>query len=91
MRAQRNRYRAVGHGSVLVERDARRRVIRVADDVQDDVVDELIRTERACCPFFELTWDAADRLLGISVATSEHEPALAAIDHALAGTPTATS
>jgi hypothetical protein len=91
MRAQRDRYRAVGRVSTVVGRDARRRVIRVGDDVPGALVEELIRVERACCPFFELGWDAADRLLTISVATDEHEPALEAIDSALGATPIAPS
>jgi hypothetical protein len=91
MRDQRDRYRTVGHASRIIEQDARHRVVRVADDVPDSVVDELITVERDCCPFFELRWDAAERLLSIAVASGEHEPALEAISCALAGTPTAAT
>ena len=80
---QLDRYRTVGEGSAMIERDARRRVLRVSESVSTDVINELISVERGCCPFFDLRWQSATRRLVIAVTSSDHEPALDAISHAL--------
>ena len=63
--------------------DERRLVVRVADAVPDSAIGELVEVERACCPFFDLTWDRASRCLEVSVSAGQHEPALDAIRYAL--------
>lgn len=78
------RYRAAGRGALIVERCPRKLVIRVSDQVQDEVVEELIAVERGCCPFFDLNWDEAERRLAIAVPDAAHESALEAIVSALA-------
>jgi hypothetical protein len=81
--AQLERYRTVGAGAEVVERDRRRLVVRVAGVVPDAIVSELVAVERECCPFFGLEWAPAARRLVISVPTAAHEPALDAIGDAL--------
>lgn len=78
------RYRAAGQGALTLERGPRMLVIRVNDQVPDEVVEELIAVERGCCPFFDLNWYAAERRLAIAVRDATHEPALEAIASALA-------
>ena len=77
------RYREAGDGAEVIERDERRRVIRVATAVPESLIDRLIEVERGCCPFFELSWDRVSRRLTIEVSAAEHEPALDAIGFAL--------
>ncbi len=83
LRQQLDRYRVAGAGAEVVAWGRRRRLIRIASGVPESLVDRLVEVERACCPFFELTWDSASRCLTISVSSSREEPALEAIVHAL--------
>jgi len=83
LREQLGRYRVVGDAAEVLEWDKRRRVIRVAASVPASLVERLVEVERACCPFFELSWEPHDRRLMVSVSDSEHEPALDAIGDAL--------
>ncbi len=83
LRKQFARYRAAGEGAEVIEWAGRRRVIRVARAVPESLIDTLVEVERACCPFYELTWDGASRCLTIGVAARDHEPALDAIGYAL--------
>jgi len=77
------RYRAAGQGAEVIERERRRRVIRVAAEVPESLICRLIEVERGCCPFFELSWDGESRRLTVEVPDSDHEPALEAIVSAL--------
>jgi hypothetical protein len=82
LRSQRERYRQVGDGAVLVERTARLVAVQVpAESAQ--VVPELVEIESRCCPFFDLTWDPDGRRFSVSVSDQQHEPALDAICFAL--------
>jgi hypothetical protein len=80
---QLKRYRAIREGGEVIQRNRRTLVIRVAAAVPEILVDRLVEVERACCPFFTLSWDRASRCLAISVSAREEEPALDAIGHAL--------
>jgi hypothetical protein len=82
--AQRERYRRLGAGATVIERDRGRIAVRVTRAVPDDLVGELISVERECCPFFELDWDPASRSFSVSVSEPRHQPALDAIAYALA-------
>ena len=82
------RYRAAGQGAEVIERERRRRVIRVAAEVPESLIYRLIEVERGCCPFFELAWDGESRFLTVEVPDSDHEPALEAIVSALEADPT---
>lgn len=76
-------YARAGRGAEVIERERRRRVIRVGSDVPESLILRLIEVERGCCPFFEMVWDEASRRLAIEVPDSDHEPALDAIVSAL--------
>ena len=79
LRLQRDRYRALGAHATAVERRPRRLVVRFDADVDLDLLRKTVDVERGCCPFFELAPDAERRELVVSVAASEHAPALDAI------------
>ncbi len=83
LQAQLARYRAAGEGAIRLERTPRRLVIRVGDQAADEDIAEMIGVERGCCPFFTLEWAPRERVLAISVARPEEEPALDAIAFAL--------
>jgi hypothetical protein len=85
LRAQLRRYRRLGSGARLIERDGRRLVVVLCDQVDRLLVEELVAVERACCPFFALDWDERRGRLEISVSQDLHEPALDAIATAIAG------
>ncbi|MGZ4180763.1 MAG: hypothetical protein ACXVUL_08795 [Solirubrobacteraceae bacterium] len=81
------RYRAAGQSAEVIERERRRRVIRVAAEVPESLICRLIEVERGCCPFFDLAWDRESRRLTVEVPDSDHEPALEAIVSALGADP----
>ncbi len=81
--AQLARYRAVGKGARVLARSPRRAVIGVSARVSERVVEQLLAVERACCPFFELAWEARTRRLTVAVPSAQHEPALEAVLGAL--------
>lgn len=83
LRAQLERYRRAGDGATLLERGARRLVVRVADTARAGDIEQLIAVERECCPFFELAWEPELRTLVLAVADDEHGPALDALAYAL--------
>lgn len=83
LRRQLERYRAAGGGAEVIEWGRQRRVIRVASAVPESLIEMLVEVERACCPFYELSWESATRCLAIGVAAIEHEPALDALGYAL--------
>lgn len=83
LREQLAGYATAGRGAEVLEREPRRRVIRVASDVPESLILRLIEIERGCCPFFDMAWDGASRTLAIEVRDSDHEPALEAIVYAL--------
>jgi hypothetical protein len=82
LRRQRERYRKVGDGSILLERTAQLVAVLVpAESAQE--VPELLEIENRCCPFFDLAWDPDGRRFSVSVSDQQHEPALDAICFAL--------
>jgi hypothetical protein len=83
LRAQRRRYRRVGAGAVVVERTKRRLSVELDEGVESDQLEELIATERACCPFFAIDWSPEARTLTVAVSRREDEPALEAVALAL--------
>jgi hypothetical protein len=84
MRRQLERYRTVRRGASLIERTSRRLTVKLDPHVDGHVVEELIATERECCPFFDLIWEPDQRCLTVAVSGLEHEPALEAISWVLA-------
>ena len=81
--AQGARYRLAGEGAEVLERSPRRLLVRVGQQVEGRVIDELVAVERRCCPFFALAWEPAERRLEVSVSRREDEPALDAVILAL--------
>ena len=81
LQAQLAGYRAVGADAHLIERDTHRISVELGHGVDAGEVERLIAVERRCCPFIEVVWDPAARLLSFS--TVEHGPALAVIAAAL--------
>lgn len=90
LRLQLERYRQVGRDAFLIERTPRQLVAELGEDVDGELVEQAITVERACCPFFALSWDRDRRRLTVSVSQTEHEPALDAIAFALDLQPPAT-
>jgi hypothetical protein len=83
LRLQYERYRRVGAHACLLDRSDRRLIVDLDEHVDRELVDELVATERECCPFFGLDWQRDRRRLAVSVSQAEHEPALEAIAFAL--------
>lgn len=83
LRSQLARYRAVGHGAIILHRSLERLVVRVGDAVTRDQIAELVAVEQECCPSFTLKWNAGERVLAISVSRHDQAPALDAIAYAL--------
>jgi hypothetical protein len=82
-RRQLQRYRTAGRGASLIVRTPRRLTVKLDPHVDGQIVEELIATERACCPFFDLVWEPDQRSLTFAVCDVACEPALEAISLAL--------
>jgi hypothetical protein len=81
--AQRDRYAAIGGAVLGVERLPRLLSVRLGPSVDLDLVEETLRIERGCCPFFELDLDPERRLMTVGVASEDEVPALDAIAYSL--------
>jgi len=84
--AQRDRYARIGESVLGVERAPRSLSVVLSPSVDVALVEEALRVERECCPFFDLGFDGEARVLTVGVDADEHAPALDAIAFAL-GTP----
>ena len=80
-RAQRARYAEVAKHVESVTRSPNALIAAVDPEVDGELMSELLSTERACCPFFEITWDGTR--LGFAVSSADHAPALDVIAEAL--------
>jgi hypothetical protein len=83
LRLQLERYREAGKRARLVEQTGRRLVVHLDKHVDNDLVEEIIAIEGACCPFFDLRWEPERRRLSVAVSQPDHEAALDAIASAL--------
>jgi hypothetical protein len=83
VRRQLARYRQAGAGARVIERSPRTLAVELSAAIDPAVVQQALATERECCPFFNLSWDADSRRLELSVSRPEDEPALEAIAFAL--------
>jgi hypothetical protein len=83
MAAQRARYVVVARHVLSLAHGDRALKARLDEALDGTVLRELIEVENECCPFFDISFDAAERLLSVSVASAEHEAALQAIAHSL--------
>jgi hypothetical protein len=77
------RYGMVGRGASPVEHTARRLSVKLDDRVDVRLLEELLATERECCPFLTLTWEADERRLTFAVSSAEQEAALDGVSLAL--------
>ena len=83
LREQHARYRRVAQWVEELHREGGAVVARLSPQADRDLVRATVAIERECCPFFEIGYDAAERLLSVSVSSEEHAPALQAIAHSL--------
>jgi hypothetical protein len=83
LRSQHARYRAAGANARVIQRTRLGLVVDLDQKVDPKLVEEILATERECCPFFELGWEPQARRLSVSVSEKRYEPALGAIAFAL--------
>jgi hypothetical protein len=83
MAAQRARYAVVARHVQSLANGERSLKARLDESLDGAVLRELIDVERECCPFFDIAYDAGERVLSVSVSSDEHAPALQAIAHSL--------
>jgi hypothetical protein len=53
--------------------------ITFSASVDVSLIAELVETERSCCPFFALDYDADERVLSVGIADAARRPALDAV------------
>ncbi len=75
------RYAEVAKHVQGITRAPRSLTAAVDAEVDATVLGELIPTERACCPFFQIAW--SDGTLTVEVRSDDHAPALDVIAQAL--------
>src|SRR3954451_3142372 len=78
---QRARYAHLAAHTTSLTRTADSVIAAVDAEVDTDLLNELIHTERACCPFFTIEYDG--ERLTVAVADAEHTAALDVIEDAL--------
>jgi hypothetical protein len=83
VRAQIGRYRTIGEGSRVRQLDEMTLEAVIGREVAEELIEELVATERACCPFFALDWSAGERRLVVGVSKPSDKPALDLIASAL--------
>ncbi len=81
-RQQGARYAEVARHVKSITRTDHSLVAAVDVEVTQELMTELIQTERACCAFFTIDYDG--ERLSFAVADAEHAPALDVIHEALA-------
>ena len=84
LQAQIQRYRTVGQSAHTKRRVGMSIELGLGPQVSNELIEELVATERRCCPFFRLDWRPDERELVVAVASVEHRPALEQIASALA-------
>lgn len=83
LRAQRDRYRVLGHWAERIERTPGRLHVRFASDVDEPLLAHTLDTERGCCTFLEIAHDHAPHQVTIRVSHPSQDPALDALAFAL--------
>jgi len=79
MREQRARYSRIAHSVMSLDRRADVITLSLSADFDRRTLDELIKVEAECCPFFRFALNEARFQLEISVDDPEMIPALDAI------------
>jgi hypothetical protein len=83
-RKQRARYARLAPSVASLEREPEALLIEFVEDLDRQMLDETLDIERTCCPFFQVEFDAAQRLR-ITVEEDAQLQALDAIAYALGG------
>jgi hypothetical protein len=83
--AQLDRYQRLGAAVQHVHQHPDELVVSFQDTIDPALLDETIATERSCCPFFLLDYDASERRLSITVGDPARRDALGALASALTG------
>ena len=83
LQSQLQRYRELGRHVTQTTRRKQRLTVAFDADLDVGLLEETLRVERACCPFFVIEPSPDLRTLTIAVAAAGHDPALDAIAHAL--------
>jgi hypothetical protein len=83
MEAQRDRYATIGRSALDFERSPNSLVVALSPSVDRSLIEETLRIERDCCPFFVLDFDPDRHRLTIGVDSQDMAPALGAISDAL--------
>jgi hypothetical protein len=81
---QRRRHEALGRSAAAVEREATAIHVRFGEALDRELLDEMIRVERDCCPFFLIEYDDAERCLSVAVDEPRMAPALDVIAERMA-------
>jgi hypothetical protein len=81
VREQGARYAAVAAHVANLTRADHSLIAEVDAEVDAELLEELVATERACCAFFDIAWDG--KQLSFAVADAAHAPALDVIEAAL--------
>jgi hypothetical protein len=84
-RRQRVRYEKATAAVLDLHREKSQLEVSFSSAVDEEVLSELIETESHCCPFLDMSYDAARRALTVGVADPEHEPALDAVAFGFGG------
>ena len=77
------RYRTVGKSAHTTRRVGMSIELGLGPQVSNELIEDLVATERRCCPFFRLDWRPDERELAVAVASIEYQPALDQIASAL--------
>lgn len=83
LRLQHERQRRLGPAVERSRRDGDRLVVEFAPDYDRRALEEMVATERECCPFFTFEFDEGARRLTVGVEDGSHAPALDAIAAAI--------
>ena len=83
LRSQQHRYRELGRHVTQATRGPQRLTVAFDAEVDVELLEETVRVERACCPFFAIEPSSDLRSLTIEVSDAGQDPALDAIAHAL--------
>jgi hypothetical protein len=85
LETQLDRYRTLGRHATSVTRRAGEVLVHFSDDAPSGLLERTLDVERRCCPFIHTRFDAADRLLTITVERVDQGPRLDSLFELLSG------
>ncbi len=85
VREQRARYARLAGSVTRLHREPEAVVVEFHEGLDQDMLDQALAVERACCPFFEFEYDECNRRLRATVREAEQLAALDAVAYALGG------